>query len=165
MRVIQLPLYLDVLNTLCAIAVPLAFPELYSALEVKAVDGQENPLGLIETNKFYEVQKYLTLTRHTYSGMAVVMSKKTWDTMSETEHKIIQDSAREAGLEERRLSIENNAKAVETLKKSMQVTELAPAEVARMRQKVQPVVDKYSKEIGEGFVKDAYSELAKIRGG
>jgi tripartite ATP-independent transporter DctP family solute receptor len=164
LRVVQVPIYLDVFKALGANAVPLAFPELYTALEQRAVDGQENPLGLIETNKFYEVQKYLTLTRHTYSGMAVVMSKKTWDTMSEAERKIIQDSAHEAGIEERKLSIANNARAVDTLKKTMQVSELSPAEVTRMRQKVQPVVDKYTKEIGEGFVKDAYSELNKIRG-
>ena len=165
LRVVQVPIYLDVFNTLGANAVPLAFPELYTALEQRAVDGQENPLGLIETNKFYEVQKFLTLSRHTYSGMAVVMSKKTWDAMSEVEHKIIQDSAREAGLEERKLSLDNNARAVETLKKSMQVTELSPAELKRMRDKVQPVVDKYTKEVGESFVKEAYAELSKIRGG
>ena len=165
LRVVQVPIYLDVFRELGANPVPLAFPELYNALEQKAVDGQENPLGLIETNKFYEVQKHLTLSRHTYSGMAIVMSKKAWDTMSDTERKIIADAAREAGLEERKLSIENNARAVESLKKHMQVVELSPAEVQRMRQKVQPVIDKYAKEVGEGFVKEAYAELAKIRGG
>ena len=165
LRVVQVPIYLDIFNTLGANAVPLAFPELYTALEQRAVDGQENPLGLIETNKFYEVQKFLTLSRHTYSGMAVVMSKKTWDTMSEAERRIIQDSAREAGLEERKLSLENNARAVETLKKTMQVSELSPAELKRMRDKVQPVVDKYTKEVGEAFVKETYGELSKIRGG
>lgn len=163
LRTVQVPIYLDVFNTLGANAVPLAFPELYSALEQRAVDGQENPLALIETNKFYEVQKYLTLTRHVYSGMPILMSKKIWDSLSETERKIIQESVTEATTEQRRISLTRNAQSLQELRKTMEVSEMPASELTIMRQKVQPVIEKYTKEVGEPLVREAYAELARIR--
>ena len=60
----------------------MAFPEVYAALEQKAIDGQENPLTVIPANKFSEVQKYLALTNHQYNPQSVIFSKKFWDTLS-----------------------------------------------------------------------------------
>ena len=68
----------------------MAYSEVYSALETKTVDGQENPFANIENSKFYEVQKYLTLTKHAYSPLVVLMSKKTWDGMSPPEQAAAQ---------------------------------------------------------------------------
>lgn len=163
LRVVQSPIYVDMFKELGANPVPLAFSELYSALEQKAVDGQENPVGLIEATKFFEVQKYLTLTRHTYSGFPLIMSKKTWDGLSGAERKVLTDAAREAAAEQRKLSQENTNRALGALKTRMQVIEPAPAEVARMRQKVAPVLEKYSKEIGVDLLKETQAELARMR--
>lgn len=163
LRVIASPIYLDLANALGANPVPMAFPELYGALESKAVDGQENPLAVIETSKFAEVQKYLSLTRHVYTAMPVLMSKKTWDSMSATEHKIIQEAELEARTEQRKISLREEAQTLESLKKTMQVNDITPAEMARLRQKVQPVIDKFTKEVGEPVVKEVNAELAKIR--
>ena len=69
----------DTFKTLGSNAVPMAFTEVYSALETRTVDGQENPFNNIENMKFYEVQKYLTLTKHAYSPTLVLFSKKVWD--------------------------------------------------------------------------------------
>ncbi|HVL43362.1 MAG TPA: DctP family TRAP transporter solute-binding subunit, partial [Acidovorax sp.] len=77
-RVIQSPIYIDLFNALGANAVPMPFPELYTAMEQKAVDGQENPFSTILSSKFAEVQKYLTVTRHMYNPQAVIVSKKFW---------------------------------------------------------------------------------------
>ena len=96
--------------------------------------------------------------------MPVVMSKKTWDSMSATEHKIINDSAREALLEERKISQAQETKAIGQLKAKMQVNEVSPAEIARLRDKVKPVVEKYSKEVSESLVAEMNAELAKMRG-
>lgn len=164
LRVVQVPIYIDMFNSLGANAVPLAFPELYTALEQRAVDGQENPIGLIEATKFYEVQKYLTLTRHTYSAMPIMMSKKKWDTLTPAERKILADSANQAKVEERRINREAEGKSLEAIKKVMQVNELPPAELQKMRTKLQPVVDKYTQEVGESLVKQVHSELEAIRG-
>jgi len=122
-------------------------------------------VAVIESAKFAEVQKYLSLTRHVYTGMPFLMSKKTWDSMSEAERKIIRDSANEAKDEERKLSQAKEAQSIDTLRKSMTVNELSPAEVTRLREKVQPVVDKFAREVGETTVKQAAAELARMRGG
>lgn len=163
-RVLQSPIYIDLFNTLGANATPMPFPELYSALEQKTVDGQENPVTVIASSKFYEVQKYLTLTRHTYNPQAFVISKKIWDQMTPDEHKLIQDAAQEAKVYQRKVSREQEGQALEMLKKNgMQVTEVAPAEMTRLRDKVKPVVEKASKDVGEATVKELYSEIAKAR--
>jgi TRAP-type transport system periplasmic protein len=165
LRVIASPIYLDLFNTLGANPVPMTFGEVYGALESKAIDGQDNPVGVIESAKFAEVQKFLSLTRHVYTGMPVLMSKKTWDTMSEAERRIITESANEAKLEERRIAQAKESESINNLRKTMQVNEVTPAELTRLRQKVQPVVDKFAKEVGEPLMVQVNAELARLRTG
>ncbi|MDM0111542.1 TRAP transporter substrate-binding protein [Variovorax sp. J22R133] len=163
-RVIQSPIYVDLFNTLGANATPLPFPELYSALDQKAVDGQENPNTVILSSKFAEVQKYITQTRHIYNPQALIISKKTWDGMSDQEKKIITDSANEATKFQRQVSRGAADSALEALKTAgMTVTELPPAEMAKLREKVKPVIDKYSANVGEATVKELMAEIAKVR--
>ena len=163
-RVVQSPLYIDLFNTLGANAVPLPFPELYTALEQKTVDGQENPVTLINTSKFYEVQKHLTLTRHTYNPQIVVFSKRVWDRLDADEKKLIEDAAQEARTFQREYSREQETKALEAVKAAgMQVVELPAAEVTRIREKVQPVIKKFSEGVNEATVKELYAEIEKAR--
>lgn len=164
MRVIASPIYVETFRALGANPLPMTFGEVYVALETGAIDGQDNPVGVIESAKFSEVQKFLSLTRHFYTGMPVLMSKATWDSMSPTEHAIIRDAAEEAKAEERKLVQAQEAEAIERLRKEMQVNELAPAEVERMREKVQPVVEKFVDEVGEALAKEVNAELARLRG-
>jgi tripartite ATP-independent transporter DctP family solute receptor len=164
LRVIQSPLFLDTFNALGANATPMPFTELYSAMEQAAVDGQENPPATILASKFYEVQKHLVLSRHMYSAWVLLMSKKTWDGLSAEEQKIVQDAAREATLYERKTIRAFSDTALGDLKKAgMQITELPPAEQAKMRSKLQPVLAKFSKEFGEDTTADLNGELAKVR--
>ena len=161
-RVIQNPLFLETFNTLGANAVPMPFTELYSAMEQKAVDGQENPTATILASKFFEVQKHLALTKHIYSVWVLLLSKKTWDSLDAAEKKAVQDAAREATLFERKTIREFSDKALAELKKSgMQVTEFSPAETAKMKEKLKPVVAKFSKEFNEGTANAMMAELAK----
>ncbi len=165
LRVIQSPIYVDIFSALGANPTPLAWPEVYSALEQKAVDGQENPNTTIRTAKLNEVQKHLAVTRHIYNPQSVIFSKKLWDAMNADEKKIISDAAAEATAYQRQVSRQQATEALEALKKEgMQVTEIAPAEVQRLRDKVKPVVDKYSASIGPDAVKSLYAEIAKARG-
>lgn len=164
-RVVQSPLYIDLFNTLGANAVPLPFPELYTALEQKTVDGQENPVTLINTSKFYEVQKHLTLTRHTYNPQIVIFSKRVWDRLDADEKKLIEEAAAEARTFQRQFSRGEETKALDAVKAAgMQVVELPPAEIARIRDKVQPVVKKFSEGVSEAIVKELYAEIEKARG-
>ena len=98
-RVIQSPIYIDTFTALGANPVPMPFTEVYTALEQKTIDGQENPFTVIEANKFHEVQKYLTGTRHIYNPQSMLISKKTWDRLNKDEQQILLDAAKEsAGL-------------------------------------------------------------------
>ena len=164
LRVIQSPLFLETFNALGANATPMPFTELYTAMEQAAVDGQENPPATILASKFYEVQKHLVLSRHMYSAWVLLMSKKTWDGLSAEEQKIVQDAAKEATLYERKTIRAFSDTALADLKKAgMQITELPPAEQARMRSKLQPVLAKFSKEYGEDTTAEMNGELAKVR--
>ena len=164
-RVIQNPLFIDSFAALGANATPMPFTELYSAMEQKAVDGQENPAATILTSKFYEVQKHMVMSRHIYSTWVLLMSKKTWDTLSADEQNIVREAAREATQFERKAIRALSDKALDELRKvGMQITELPPAEQAKLRDKLQPVVAKFSKEFGEDTTRDMMAELNKARG-
>jgi tripartite ATP-independent transporter DctP family solute receptor len=163
-RVLQSPLYIDLFNTLGANAVPLPFPELYTALEQKTVDGQENPATVIQTSKFAEVQKHLTFTRHIYNPQIVIFSKRVWDRYDPEEKKLIEGAAAEAKVYQRQVSRDAEAKAIEQLKaQGMQLTELSPDEIARLRDKVKPVTEKFAKEANEASVKELFAEVEKAR--
>ncbi|MFC4299041.1 MAG: TRAP transporter substrate-binding protein [Castellaniella sp.] len=164
LRVIQSPIYVDVFKALGANPTPLAWPEVYNALEQGAVDGQENPFTVILNAKLDEVQKNLAITRHIYNPQSVIISKKFWDSLNADEQKLIQDAADEAAAYQRQVSRDAALTALETLKKhGMQVTELSPADLDKMREMVKPVVEKYTQEVGEDTVKSMYAEIDKAR--
>ncbi|MBG9390171.1 TRAP transporter substrate-binding protein [Caenimonas aquaedulcis] len=164
LRVIPNPINIDWVTALGANPTPLPFPELYAALEQGAVDGQENPLATIQGAKLNEVQKYLTLTNHQYNPQSVVISKKFWDTLSADEKKVLQDAATESAKYQREQSRGAAASILDALKKAgMQVSELPPAEVAKLREKMKPVVAKHTAGVGEATVKAVMAEIEKAR--
>jgi len=165
LRVLQSPLFIDLFNTLGANTVAMPFPEVYTALEQRVIDGQENPFTVILDSKFPEVQKYLSITRHIYNPQSVLISKRTWDKLSPDQQKIVQSAMDEAKIYQRQVSREKNAAALEALKKAgMQANEVSPEEIARIREKIKPVTDKYAKDVGPDLVAEANAEIAKKRG-
>jgi len=166
LRVMQNNVFLDSFKTLGANAIPLPFSELFSALETKAVDGQENPYNTILSSKFYEVQKYLTVTNHVYSPWIVLASKKWWDGLSKDEQKLLLDAAKKSRDFERKDTREEGAKALADLKaKGMEVNELSPAEAARMRDKLTKVNANIAANVGMDLWNETQAALAKMRGG
>lgn len=166
LRVMPNPVYLESFNTLGANAIPLAFSELFSALETKTVDGQENPYNTILSSKFYEVQKYLSVTNHVYSPWIVLVSKKWWDGLSKDEQKVLLDAAKASRDFERRDTREEAAKALADLKaKGMQINELSPAETARMRDKLTRINATIGANVGMELWNETQAALAKLRGG
>ncbi len=163
-RTMQSPVYIDTFNTLGANAVPMAMTEVFSALETKAIDAQENPYQIIYASKFEDVQKYLSATRHAYAPYVIIAGKKFWNKLSPDERKILQDACVEARDYQRKLSREANAKVLAELQaKGMLFNEVPPAEAAKMRERIKPVVDKYTKEIGQDLVKETYAEIEKAK--
>ena len=164
LRVIPNPINVDWVKALDANPTPLPFPEVYAALEQKAIDGQENPVTVINANKFYEVQKFAAITNHQYNPQSVMISKKFWDTLSAAEKQIVQDAAIEAGKYQREQARSQVAAALDNMKKNgMQVTEFPAAEVLKFADKMKPVISKHAATAGEATVTELLAELAKLR--
>lgn len=162
-RVIPNPLFIDTFTALGTNPVPLPYTELFNALENGTVDAQETPVGLIYASKFYEVQKYLSLTSHVYTPYVLLASRKWFDALPPADQKIVLEAAQESAIYQRKLSrdaADNIANAL-LVKAGIKVNALAPQEHARLREKVQPVVEKYTKILGEDLVKQAREAMAK----
>lgn len=166
LRVMQNPVYLDSFKRLGANAIPLPFSELFSALETKAVDGQENPYNTILSSKFFEVQKYLSVTNHVYSPWIMLASRKWWDSLSKDEQKVLMDAARASREFERRDTREEAARALADLRaKGMQINELSPAESARMRDRLTTVNASIAVNVGMDLWTETQNALTKMRAG
>jgi len=164
LRVIPNPINVDWVKAVGANPTPLPFPEVYAALEQKAIDGQENPLTVINANKLYEVQKYVVLSNHQYNPQSVIISKKFWDGLDAGQKKIIGDAAQEAAKFQRAQARSQVAGALDNMKKNgMTVTELPAAEVSKLRDMMRPVTAKYGVAVGQDTLKELQGELAKVR--
>ncbi len=164
LRVIPNPINVEWVKALGANPTPLPFPEVYGALEQKAIDGQENPISVIAANKFWEVQKHMVITNHQYNPQSVIMSKRVWDSLSAADRKIIDEAADEAAQAQRTAARAAVAANLELLKKNgMAVTQFSPAEVAKLREKMKPVIAKFSANVGDATVNEMLAELAKLR--
>jgi len=95
-RVMEQPVYIELMKALGANPTPMAFGELYTALQQGTVDGQENPVSHIWTSRFFEVQKYISLTGHTYSAEPLVISMITWNKLPKEYQDAIVESSNEA---------------------------------------------------------------------
>ena len=163
-RVIPNPVFIETFKAFKANPAPLPFSELYSALETRAVDAQENPYSVILSNKFYEVQKYLTSTNHVYAANIMLVSKRFWDKLSPAEQKILRESALQARDYQRQISRGVAQKAVGELQaKGMQVNEPSPAEHARMVNLVKPIIERFSASYDPAMVRLFNEELARVR--
>lgn len=117
-RTNQNPMYIQAFSLLGANPVPMPLSELYTALETKAVDAQEHPVGIFWSAKLYEVQKHLSLTNHGYTPLIVVMNKAKFDALSPELQTAMLESAQEAGKYQRQLNLENEKGILEKLQKA-----------------------------------------------
>ncbi|WP_342560288.1 DctP family TRAP transporter solute-binding subunit [Psychrobacillus sp. FSL W7-1457] len=140
----------------------IPFGELYTALDQGVVDGQENTFSNIESKKFDEVQKYMTVMNHTRVDYAVFTNTKFWDSMNEATKKIVEDGLA-AGTEVARAEAKSlNEKALETIKErgNVEIVELTPEQVEEFRKVLEPIYKEYEEEIGADVI-EAAREAAK----
>lgn len=164
LRVMQNNIFLDTFRGMGTNAMPMSFGEIFSALETHAIDGQENPFVTIETSKFYEVQKYISVTQHAYTPFLVLFSKPIWNRYSEAERTALRECAVVGRDVQRKASRDVSSKSVEKIRAAgVQINDVTPEEQARMREKVQPVYDKHKKAIGVEVVDRVQSTLDELR--
>jgi len=164
LRVMQNNIFLDTFKTMGANATPMAFGEVFTALETHAIDGQENPFVTIDTSKFYEVQKYISVTNHAYTPFLVLFSKPIWNRYSDDEKAALRECAVLGGKEERKVIREMNGESLAKIEKAgLKVNKISPEEQKRMREKVQVVYEQHKATIGADVVDRVQKELADLR--
>ncbi|MFN7025324.1 MAG: DctP family TRAP transporter solute-binding subunit, partial [Pseudorhizobium sp.] len=163
-RVMQNNIFLDTFQNLGANATPMAFGEVFSALETNAIDAQENPYVTIDTSKFYEVQKYVTETNHAYTPFLFLFSKPIFDSYTAEEQAALRECAAVGRDEERKVIQDLNKKSLEKIKEAgLEVNVLSDEEQARIREKSMVVYEKHKNEIGADVVDSILAKLEEIR--
>ena len=166
-RVQETPIYITEMKSLGAQPTPIAFPEVYTAMQTGVVDGHENVIPSIIFAKLYEVQKHVTLDGHNYGVDWFVLSDKFWKSLPPDLQKVVQDAGKVACAEERRVNRRFTADGIKTLKeKGVTVYTPTAAEIAQFKNATQqPVVDWLKTKIDpkwidgvQAAVKDAESK-------
>ncbi|UGB32226.1 TRAP transporter substrate-binding protein [Metabacillus sp. B2-18] len=153
MRVMENKLYQDTFNLLGANASPLAFGELYSALQQGTYDAMDNPISLIYASKFYEVQDYLTLSGHVYAPVITVMNKEVLEGMPEDLQTILLEEAKKMSQNQREITHQQDEEMLEKLKEQgMKVNELTDEQKDTFVKNVQPIYEEYVDEIGQDLI-------------
>lgn len=152
MRTMENKVHMDGYRTFGILPTPMAFPELFGALQQGTVDGQENPIPVILSSKFAQVQKHLSLTGHVYSPALLLMSPKIWAKLSDADKKIFTEAAKRAGTAQRKkVNDDENSGIAQLEKDGMKVTKVVDA--AAFREALKPAYAGYAKEFGADNIK------------
>jgi tripartite ATP-independent transporter DctP family solute receptor len=157
-RVMQNQVFIQMFSSLGGNAVPMAWGEAFTAMQQGAIDGLEIPLAVIYSNKYFEVAKYLSLTKHTYSALGFLFSKRSLEKLSDENQEIVRKAARLAIDRQRVKSAKNSEEIIELLKaEGMQVNSINnPKE---FRSLVTEIYDEFRGKIGEDLVEQALAEV------
>jgi tripartite ATP-independent transporter DctP family solute receptor len=155
-RTLENPVHTDTFKSFGANASPFAFGELYTALQQKTYDAMECPISLYYTNKFYEVQDYLTMSGHVYAATILLMNNDFYNNLPEDLQEIITEASLEYRDEQRKIAQKQDKEFSDKLKEGgMQVNELTDEQKDAFREASRSVYDKYIPEIGEDLVNQA----------
>jgi len=151
-------------RALGAIPQVMAFSEVYQALQTGVVDGQENTPSNIFTQKFYEVQKYTTLTNHGYIGYVVVVNKKFWDDLPADIRGQLEKAMAEATVYSNDISEKENAESLDDIKKSGKTQLITPtaAENDAMRKAVEPLYQEMASRVGKQLIDDVVKATSGV---
>lgn len=148
MRTMENPIHIQAYRQFGILPTPMAFTEVFTALQQGTVDGQENPLSVITSAKLDQVQKYLTLTGHVYSPALILMSKAQWDKLAPADRQAFQDAAKEAVKANRARIDDDERKAVADLRANgMQVVD--NVDKAKFQAALAPTFTEFGKRFGQ----------------
>lgn len=156
-RVMESEVMIKSINAFGASAIPMAFGEVYSALDQGVVDGQENPLDLINSMKFFEVQKYLSLSEHFYYPRQYIISEAFYQKLSPEQQRIIEEAAKEACAVQRSELAKYTERMLDALKaEGMEIVEVDKEAFAALAKDVYPsfyqVIGEGNPEVGQALV-------------
>lgn len=147
-RTMENQVHMQAFEQLGVLPTPMAFPELFTALQQGTVDGQENPIGVILSANFSQVQKHLSLTQHVYSPALIIMSPSVWDGLSEEEQGWFKEAAAAGAAAMRAKAREDADNGVAQLQaQGMEVVE--DVDRAAFEEALQPVFAKFAERFGQ----------------
>jgi C4-dicarboxylate-binding protein DctP len=138
----------------------MAFSEVYQALQTGVVDGTENPISNLYTQKMHEVQKHLTITDHGYLGYAVIVNKKFWDGLPADVRAQLEDAMEQATRYANQIAKVENEASLEAVKKSGKTTVYVPTKEERLafKKAMMPVHQKMEGRIGKEVIQNVYKD-------
>jgi len=161
-RVMQSSVILDVFRALGSNPTPMAFGEVFSALQTGTIDGQENPYANTYQPRFHEVQKYISNSSHMYSWGILVIGKKFYDGLTDKERTIVDEGGHVFSIAMRKLSTEDEAAALDKIIKAGNVyTVIAPDARKQMQEAAAPTIEKHGNSISPEMFKELKEEIAK----
>lgn len=152
MRVMEQPVYIEMMKVLGASPTPMAMSELYTALQKGVIDGQENPLAHIATKRFYEVQKYISLSGHTYASEPVLISTIAWKKLNKEQQEIVRQAALDTRDWQRALCRQLEDKFLQTIKDSGKAQVNDDVNKAAFAEATKPVWKLYSDKFGNSSI-------------
>jgi tripartite ATP-independent transporter DctP family solute receptor len=163
-RTMQNPIHLEAFRAMGANPTPMPFSEVFTALQQKTIDGQENPIPTIWLSKFYEVQKFVSLTGHVYGPHIMLIGKKLWDSFPAADQKIIADAAQESAVYQRSINRKMNRDFVDNLRKAgVTVTELTPEQHKAFVDACASVYTTWEPKIGKALLDEFRATVSKAK--
>lgn len=155
-------LWVDFFGALGADPTPMNFSEVYTALQLKTIDAQENPVEVPLANKFYEVQSYLSLTNHIADSFGIFMNKDVWGQIDADTQKLIKDAAVEAAEYKNTTDIAQEEKIIAELEAAgMQVNRLSEEQVKMFQAEAMKLYPKFESMVGSEFVQESLEFLGR----
>lgn len=151
-RVMENKVYENMFNELGANSSPLSFGELYTALQQGVYDGMDNPISLVYTMKFNEVQDYMTLSGHTFAPIISMINKDYFDAMPEDLQKILVDGTERFSQRQREITAQQDEEYLEELKNDMEINELTAEQKAEFVEALAPIYEQYKDVVGEDLL-------------
>ena len=161
LRTMQNDVHIDFFQKMGAAPTPLGFGEIYTSLQSNVIDGQENPLSIIATNKFYEVQPYTTISDHVYSPVPVLYSKALLEDLPKDLQEIVKNAAYDLRIYEREAGRSQEQEYSDEIAEKSEIYVMSDEEKKAFQDAAQSTYEKFESVIGKDFMDEVLAEAQK----